>query len=301
MDYKKVIPFTLVLGGGGARGLAHIGVLNALEKNNLKPSLIVGTSMGALVGGMYSQLRSADAVEEKIRKFLQGDFFKQIGLEQFSDSDKKSSHSIWERFAAHLRQRYFLSKSMLGTGTFAQKTLLQGMKILLDEGDILNLPLRFAAVASDLTTGEEVVFTSGSLITAVAASSAVLGIVAPLKIDSRLLVDGTVTSTIPVSAACSLSSNPIIAVDVRQSLEITEDCRLGYEIFIRASDISRFRLNDIMLKQATVILKPNVADINWNEFSRIDQCIHAGEQAVEENLSQLLKKFVKHPFHFFPW
>ena len=302
-DYgnKKVIPFTLVLGGGGARGLAHIGVLKALEKNNLTPSLIVGTSMGALVGGMYSQLRSAEAVEEKIRKFLQGDFFKQIGLEQFSDADKKSSHSIWERFATHLKQRYFLSKSMLGTGTFAQKTLLQGMKILLDEGDIHNLPLRFAAVSSDLTTGKEIVFTSGSIITAVAASSAVLGIIAPMKFGSRLVVDGTVTSTIPVPAARSLSSNPIIAVDVRQSLESAESYQHGYEVFIRASDITRFRLNDIMLQQATVVLKPAVADLNWNEFSRINQCIHNGEQAVEENLALLLKKLVKRPFRFFPW
>ena len=303
MDYnhKKVIPFTLVLGGGGARGLAHIGILKALEINDFVPTFIVGTSMGALVGAMYSQLRNADAVETKIRDYLQGDSFKQIGLEQFSDTDDDNSHSLWERFSSHLRQRYFLSKSMFGTGTFAQETLLQAVRKLLGNGNMQELSLPFAAVASDLVTGEEVVFTSGPIDTAVTASCAVLGIVAPIKKDSRQLIDGTVTSTIPVPAARSLSSDPVIAVDVRQSLDNFTDYNHGYEIFIRASDITRSILNDIHLKQASIILKPDVANLNWNEFSCIDQCIHSGEQAVEENLSKLSRILIKRPFRFFPW
>jgi len=299
--HKKVIPFTLVLGGGGARGLAHIGILRALEKNDFIPSLIVGTSMGALVGAMYAQLRSAEAVEEKMRNYLQGDFFRKIGLEEFSDTDNESPHSLWERFSAHLRQRYFLSKSVFGTGTFAQETLLQVLKMLLEERDVRDLSLRFAAVASDLVTGEEIVFTSDSVITAVAASCAVLGIVAPIKVGSSLLIDGTVTSTIPVPAARSLSGNPIIAVDVRQLLDSFENCQHGYEIFIRASDITRSKLNDIHLKQADIILRPDVGSLNWNEFSRINQCIRSGEQAVEENISKLKRNLVKRTFRLFPW
>jgi NTE family protein len=185
---KKVIPFTLVLGGGGARGLAHIGVLKALEKINLLPSLIVGTSMGAVIGGMYSQLRNAEAVENKMKKFLQSDFFKQIGLEQFSDIDNESPHSVWERFAAHLRQRYVFSKSVIGTGTFAQTTLLESLRTLLKDEDIRDASLPFAAITSDLRSGEEHILTSGSIITAIAASSAVPGIIAPLTIESRLFI-----------------------------------------------------------------------------------------------------------------
>jgi NTE family protein len=298
---KKVIPFTLVLGGGGARGLAHIGVLKALEKIDLIPSLIVGTSMGAVVGGMYSQLRSAEAVEKKIRKFLQGDFFKRIGLEQFSDTDRESSRSVWERFTAHLRQRYFFSKSVLGDGTFAQTTLLQSLKMLLEEGDIRDVSLRFAAVTSDLVSGEEHVYTSGSIITAVAASSAVPGIVAPLATGSRLFIDGTVTSTVPVPAASSLSKDPIIAVDVRRSLGSFENHRHGYEVVIRASEVTTRKLNDLHLQQAKIILKPDVGDIDWNEFHRINQCICAGERTVEQNMQQLTDKLIKRPFRFFPW
>jgi NTE family protein len=298
---KKVIPFTLVLGGGGARGLAHIGVLKALEKIDLIPSLIVGTSMGAVVGGMYSQLRSAEAVEKKIRKFLQGDFFKRIGLEQFSDTDRESSHSVWERFAAHLRQRYFLSRSVFGNGTFAQITLLQSLNMLLEEGDIRDGSPRFAAVTSDLVDGEEHVITSGSIISAVAASSAVPGIVAPLAAGTRFFIDGTVTSTVPVPAASSLSKDPIIAVDVRRSLGSFENHRHGYEIVIRASEVTTRKLNDLHLQQADIILKPDVEDIDWNEFHRIDQCIRAGEHTVEQNMRKLTDKLIKRPFRFFPW
>jgi len=294
--HKKMIPFTLVLGGGGARGLAHIGVLKALERNDFMPSLIVGTSMGALVGAMYAQLLDAELVKEKIRTFLQGDFFRQIGLEQFSESDADSSTSVWERFAAHLRQRYFLSKSALGSGAFAQKALLQSLGMLLNDGDIRDLPLRFAAVTSDLVTGQEFTLTSGAIITAVAASSAVPGIVAPLAVGPRLFIDGTVTSTIPVAAARSLSKNPVIAVDVRHSLGGFENHRHGIEVVIRAGEVTSYKLNDLQLQQADIVLKPDVADFLWNEFHRIDQCIRAGEQTVEGNLRQLTDRLVKHSF-----
>jgi NTE family protein len=244
---NKVQPFTLVLGGGGARGLAHIGILKALEKIGLVPSLIVGTSMGAVVGGMYAQLKSADAVEKKFRKFLEGSFYKRIGLEQFSEKDTKSSRSVWERFATHLRQRYFISKSALGNGKFAQTTLIQSLNFLLEEGDVSDLSPRFAAVASDIASGEEYVFSSGSIITAVAASSAIPGIVAPLEIDHRHFVDGKVTSTIPVPAAHSLSKDPIIAVDVRQSLGRYENHQHGYEIVMQASEVTNNMLDNIHL------------------------------------------------------
>jgi NTE family protein len=298
---KKVIPFTLVLGGGGARGLAHIGVLKALEKIDLIPSLIVGTSMGAVVGGIYSQLRSAEAVEKKTREFLEGDFFKRIGLEQFSDIDNESTNSVWERFAAHLRQRYFFSKSVLGSGTFAQTTLLQSLKMLLKDVDIRDLTLRFAAVTSDLVDGEEHILTSGSIITAVAASSAVPGIIAPLASGSRLFIDGTVTSTIPVPAASSLSKDPIVAVDVRRSLGSFENHRHGYEVVIRAGEVTTRKLNDLHLQQADIVLKPDVENVDWNKFYRIDQCISAGEQTVKQNMRRLTSKLIKRPFHFFPW
>ncbi|MFZ1976887.1 MAG: patatin-like phospholipase family protein [Bacteroidota bacterium] len=288
---SKTLPFTLVLGGGGARGLAHVGVLKALERIEFVPSLIVGTSMGSLVGGMYSQLRSADRVEKKLRDFLEGAFFKRIGLEQFSETDPKSSRSVQDRFASHLRQRYYFSKSALGTGKFAQMKLIQSLRILLEEADIKDLFLRFAAVTSDLSSGGEYVFTSGSIIQAVAASSAIPGIVAPLEIGSYLFVDGKATSTIPVPAARRLSKNPIIAVDVRQSLGSFENHHHGFEIVIRAGNITSDKLNNIHLQHADIVLKPDVRDIHWNEFHRIDYCVHAGERIIEENIQQLTNRF----------
>jgi NTE family protein len=290
--HTKVRPFTLVLGGGAARGLAHIGILKALEKIGFIPSLIVGTSMGAVVGCMYSQLRSADAVEKKFREFLEGSYYKRIGLELFSDTDSTSSRTVWERFSMHLRQRYFISKSALGNGKFVQTTLIQSLNLLLEEGDLRDLNPRCAAVTSDIISGEECVLTSGSIITAVAASSAIPGIVAPLEIDERRFVDGKVTSTIPVPAARSLSKNPIIAVDVRQSLGWYENHQHGYEIVMRAGEVTNHRLDDIQLQQANFVLRPDVGAINWNAFHCIDQCIQAGEQAVEENLQRLKDRFV---------
>jgi NTE family protein len=299
--YNRSNPFTLVLGGGGARGLAHIGVFKALERVGLVPSLIVGTSMGSLIGGMYSQLGNLRMVEKNIRTFLEGDFFKRIGLEQFSNSDNNLSISVWERFATHLRRRYFFSKSVLGTGMFAQTTLLHSLHMLLEDKRIEDLSIRFAAVACDLATGEEVICTSGSIINAVAASSAVPGVVAPFAIGSRFLVDGTVTSTIPVPAARTLSKDPIIAVDVRRSIKEFERHRHGYEVVIHASEITSYKLNDIHLQKADVIIRPDVRDVEWNQFHCMDQCITAGERAVENIIAEITKLLKKHRFRFFPW
>jgi NTE family protein len=182
--------------------------------------------------------------------------------------------------------------SALGNGKFAQTTLIQALHFLLEKGDISDMPLCFAAVTSNIASGEEYVLTSGSIIAAVAASSSIPGIVAPLEIGKHHFVDGSATSTIPVPAARSLSKYPIIAVDVRQSLGRYENNQHGYEIVIRAGDITNNRLNDIHLQRADIILKPDVNAINWNEFSRIDQCILAGERAVKENLQQLQDRFV---------
>jgi NTE family protein len=173
--------------------------------------------------------------------------------------------------------------------------------MLLEDKNIQDLSIRFAAVSCDLATGEEVICTSGSIINAIAASSAVPGVVAPLAIGPRFLVDGTVTSTIPVPAAWSLSKNPIIAVDVRRSINGFESHRHGYEVVIHSSEITNYKLNEIHLQNADIIIRPNVSDVEWNKFRCIDKCINAGEQAIEENITQIEKILTKRRFRFFPW
>jgi len=289
---KKTYHFTLALGGGGARGLAHIGVLRALEKAGIIPTAIVGTSMGAVVGAMYCQIVSSDKVEDKIRNFLGSKYFKHIGLEEF-DNKKDSSISIWERFLIHLRHRFFLTKSILGTGMFAQSALIDSLKLLMEDTDIASLPIKFAAVTCDLISGEEIVFTTGPLIQAVAASSAVPGVVAPISIDKYLLIDGTVSSNIPVLAAKELFGSPVIAVDVRHRLGSFAEPKHGYEVILRSNDITNYRLNNLYLEQADVIIKAKVDHIEWNEFSKIDECIVAGEKAAEEKIRSIRKILYK--------
>ncbi|MDD8019116.1 MAG: patatin-like phospholipase family protein [Bacteroidota bacterium] len=288
MNHSSQCPaFVLVLGGGGVRGLAHVGVLKALEHRGLVPSMIVGTSMGAVVGGMYAQLLSADEVEKRIMDFLQSDDFKKIGLEQFSDSETNEHYSVLEQFASHLRQRYFISKSALGTGDFAQATLIQSLHKLLIDGMIEETRIPFAAVATDLVAGKEIIQQSGSIIFAVAASSAVPGVIAPLEHDGQLLIDGTVTSTIPVQAARTISQDPLIAIDVRRSLGSYENHHRGIEILMRSGTITNYTLNQVYLQNADVVLHPDVSAYDWNEFRRGEKCIRAGLEAVNDSVDRI--------------
>jgi hypothetical protein len=102
-----------------------------------------------------------------------------------------------------------------------------------------------------------------------------------------------------VPAALSLSNNPIIAVDVRRSLGSFDNHRHGYEIVIRANEVTTRKLNDLHLQQAKIILRPDVGNIDWNEFHRIDQCVRTGEYIVEQNAQHLTNKLAKHRFLFF--
>lgn len=178
---KKI---TLVLGGGGARGLAHIGILKILEENKIQISTIIGTSIGALVGGMYAAGLNANQLKEIA-----------IGLNHTSlvklFSPKFSSYGLLD--SNHIRA--FLKKHI-------------------NEPLIENLQIPFFAVSTDLMTGEEVVINRGSLIESIIASISIPGIFVPSFYNGRYLVDGGLVDPLPVEVAVKNKFKPVIAVNI---------------------------------------------------------------------------------------
>jgi len=180
----------LALGGGAARGLAHIGVLKALEKYGIKPDLIVGTSMGAMIGGAYAAGLTADQIAEiacrtNWKKVVQILFPKRVRRDGLLDGDRVEEFLI----------------SLLG------------------EERIENLPLRFACVATDLLTGQEIVLNSGSLVNAIRASISFPFLFQPVKIGNNYLIDGGVVNPVPVSVAREMGAQKVIASNVTPSVE----------------------------------------------------------------------------------
>jgi NTE family protein len=173
----------LVLGSGAARGFAHIGVMRALLAHGITPDIIVGTSMGALVGGCYVA-NQLDVLEE------------------------------WARSLTRRRIIGYLDVTIGGSGLISGGRLATRLEESIGDVAIENLPIRFAAIATEIGTGHEVWLTRGSLVLAIRASYALPGLFAPVHLGGRWLVDGALVNPVPVSAARALGARVVIAVNM---------------------------------------------------------------------------------------
>ena len=279
--------FTLVLGGGGARGLAHIGVLKVLEKEGLIPRLIVGTSMGAIIGGMYAQEPNAAKVEERVTRLIQSRPFRRILMDGFAHESSPDGVGTTAALYGRMKRGYGLLKSAWSTGIVDSAVLLDFLSHLLEDGRIEECEIPFAAVACDLYAGDEVICRSGGILRAVAASSAIPGIVSPVTLNGRTLVDGAPTSTVPVHAAASLSRLPIVAVTVTKNVAGSKPVRNAIDVMLRAGVISRMQVTRHNLEHAAVALYPHVEKFGWADFSSSAQFVVEGERSAKAALRKI--------------
>ena len=236
----------LVLSGGGARGVAHVGVLKALEELRVPIDYITGTSMGAVVGGLYASGMSPEQIE---RALAEADWRYLL-----SDAPPRESRSFREKERdARLNQNLQLGISrggevQLPVGLISGQKLLTKLRELTlpvrHIEDFDRLPIPFRAVATDLATGEKVVLGSGSLAEAMRASMAVPGIFTPYEIGGRALVDGGLSSNLPIATARAMGAEIVIAVDVRPELKSAEE--LGSAIAVTN------QMLDILIQRETL-------------------------------------------------
>ncbi len=279
-------PFTLALGGGGARGLAHIGVLRALENEGVFPSLIVGSSMGAIIGAMYSQLRDSFRVEGLVKELLHRDCFTDLRLDLMPENSQPESHRSRRHLVDYLRRGIYFSRVTRRSGAIDNSILVHFLSRLLKDEDIRDTNIPFAAVCVSLVTGEEAVLDQGSIIRAAAASSAIPGVITPVEISGERLIDGSVLQVVPVAVAKSLSKYPVLAVDVSRDIAHEAPPKTGLDVLIRADLIANRRLNQRALTAADIVLNPEVGLADWSDFHSIDTLIAAGRDAATSFLRQ---------------
>lgn len=256
----------LVLGGGAARGIAHVGVLQALEENGIYPAVIAGTSVGALVGGLYaagvSSLRLATLVHD-----LKWFDLVSVRLPTVNLSDL--ARNIPMGLVDLDKMMEWIEQALGGPVDIQQ----------------LNLP--FAAVATDLLTGEIVVMNEGSLSEAIRASCSVPGVFTPYHRNGRLLVDGVVVNNLPVSVAQDLGADYIIAVDL---LPLHGDAQPEPRNVVELSMTALFtlaRATQIEQQLADCLIAPEIAHINLADLSAGDVLLEAGRRAAEAAIPQI--------------
>jgi len=272
----------LVLGGGGARGLAHIGVLKVLERENIPIDYIVGTSAGAIIGGLYAQTGKVAEVERRIRTYLQSPPYKQIA-KSLEKTKKDSTVGPWiDRLTHFIKHQYMFARSLTSLSLLEKKILEEAIAFLFDEQDIQTLHIPFAAVATDLFQGEEVVFTSGSIRKAIFASAAIPGVFPPLRWDGKYLVDGCVLANLPIRQAYQLGADRVIAVDVTRDFSRKQTFANGIDVLFRADEITAHRLYSLQLQEASLVIRPEMGDAHWADFHHMDAFIRLGELAAEK-------------------
>jgi NTE family protein len=297
----------LALGGGGARGLAHLGVLCALEHGGINVDLLAGTSMGALVASLYALSPKCDSVVERFQRYLESKEFKKTNPEFLHFHNREEApryEGIFQRFASFIKKGIFYSQSLTKRAPISEENFSQNINFLLEDVEIQQTQIPLAIIALDLKSANEVVMREGPLRTAVKASCAIPGILPPVKVGDRELVDGGWIDRVPVRPAREMGADLVIAVDVAEVLDETEDYSTGLGIALRTNDISRFALSRMQLKEADVVISPDVSGIHWSDFGHLEDCLRAGEQATREKLDEIkslvrrkkLKKVFRFPF-----
>ena len=278
----------LALGGGGARGLAHIGVLAVLEREGINPLCITGSSIGAIVGGMYSWLHNAQTLKEKALEFLKSPAFKQIGIDFFSKSHSKTTGLRNEHLWSKIKLKLSFLKTIKSPSIISPKQT-EKLFSYIPHIPIQDLSIPFSAIATDIISGEEIILDKGDLKTAVKASAAIPGVFPPVQIDNYLLLDGGASDSIPVHVLKNKGADFIIAVDVTHCIRKVKRISNALTIIHRIDDITTFHLTQERLSGSDFIIRPAVRDIEWYEFGRAEEIIKLGEKAAEKALPGLYK------------
>ena len=232
----------LALSGGSARGLSHLGVIQEIERRKLKFDLIVGTSMGSLIGGIYACFGNSTQVIESLENFFKSKLFLKTASGALDeDSAFIGPDGFFNRFLWLFRQGLFYTRTMLRMELVGEDLFAELLAMLVPDVLIEDLPVPFAAVSMDLLTGEEIVLTRGSLRRAIAASSSIPGIFPPIQVDGRILVDGGWADNVPAAPAIALGSHFVLAVDATFEIPaISTHPRSAIELLFRCNESRAF-------------------------------------------------------------
>jgi NTE family protein len=278
----------LALGAGGARGLAHIGVLKIFEQENIPIDFIAGTSIGALIGAMYALNPDAAAVEKKMFDYINSPGYKKAHLERFTKG--KEADGLFAHLATFLTERIVINLAPSLISLVSNKKLKQALLCMINETDIKKTEIPFSAVASDLVSGREVVLNSGNIITAIISSGSIPGFLPPVSMSDYFLLDGSVVQTVPVKVVSDMGADVVFAVDVSQNLDKITEFDNILDVMNRTSQMTSKALTDLQLKGADIILKPKVGQYHWSEFDFFNILINEGARVTREILPEIKKK-----------
>lgn len=278
----------LVLGGGGFKGMAHVGVFHVLEREGIAVERIVGTSAGALMGSAYAHLGSAAAVQQLVDRFVAAQDMERKGFLGFHAQEGGGGLSAFMgRLVSGLKRQVALERMFRRSSAFGGTALRYIVRSFVPNKAIEELSIPMAIAALDMVRGEEVLLTEGPAPSAVCASSAVPGFFPPVEREGRLLVDAGIVNNLPTHAARGLGAVRVVAVDLSSQLEECAREQVGMDVLLRAQDISTHLANRRFSDAADVTIYPKLSGRSWLDPGRPDEVIEAGIQATQAALPEI--------------
>ncbi len=274
----------LALGGGGARGAAHIGVLQVLDESKIKPQYISGTSAGAVIGAMYAGNPDAKWVANRFQEFLIRDDTKLRSV--FKELTSRNEETFLLRGTKKIENHYAAIIGPNRSYLFKRDFIDEMLEFLLPKKDFDDLEIPLKVVASDIQTGNDEVYYSGDLLETVARSCSIPGLIKPTKDKDKIIVDGGVTNPLPIStikADCEF----IIGVNIDRNFFPRMKSPNMIEIMKRADFISGSKLTKEITKGADFVVEPDVTGINWFEYEQFNLILKKGRKAMAKELGRL--------------
>jgi NTE family protein len=256
----KKIKIGLALGGGAARGFAHIGVIKALEAQGIYPDVVVGTSAGSVVGALYAAGNTG------------------FQLQKMAMEMDEAQISDWA-----------LPLFRKSSGVLKGEALQAYINKLVNNQPMEKLKIPFGAVAADLKDGKPILFQRGNTGMAVRASSAVPGVFQPVTINGHTYVDGGLVAPVPVRFARDMGADFVIAVNISTQADVQATVS-SLDVIMQTFSIMGQRINEYELRDADIVITPPLGKMASNDFNGRNQAVLAGEQAAAQVMAQIKQK-----------
>jgi NTE family protein len=287
---------TLALGGGGARGAAHLGVIQAITEADLRIDQIVGVSIGALMGAAYAAQPDIEAVQQRMLQFLMSPSFQKhqttmFGTRSAADGDDGGMFGWYDRIKDYMRATGIFHRVINHTSMLPGILLNDVVSHLVPEMDIRATKIPLAVVAVDLIGGHRIVLERGSLRTAVKASASLPGIFPPVEWNDMLLCDIGVFNSLPAIVAQAYHSDFVIAVDVSSTLKRQTRFDNALDVLMRMDEVGETLYRQQIRNTADLLICPDVRGTEWFDFSSSPKLIENGLTAGRKAIRGFLEKW----------
>ncbi len=286
---------SLALGGGGARGLAHLGVLQALDRENIPIDSIVGTSIGSIVGAAYALHPDSLEITRRALAYLRGDSFKNNPFRKVLFHSEDVEVNFFRSIFKSIKKSYVFSSLIRKPAIFTSERLFEVICDLLPDANFEDTQIPFAVPAIDIRSGNEVLLSNGPIRKAVLASCSLPGFFPPVQYDDMLLMDAGVVSPVPVTAGLECSPRVLVAVDISPELEVVDKIDIGLDAIMRVETIAGKRINEAELEKADVVIQPAVGGKKWSDFSGLEELIEGGINATKSHLRRINELLAARP------